>query len=253
MLLPCTRRALQKNYERVCQELEDARSSMLAGNGREAELKRLMEEELEREKEKRIAGLQQQGMKRLMNQGLARGWSAWHGMWSEKVRKKNMLKQAGARLIKPKLAAAYKHWMKDWEIVLGAQAHMTQEQRILAEAEERTRIMNEMQAELNKVTKELAAAREAIASGNADEYERMRAMQEELEREKEKRVAALQQQGVKRLMNQGLARGWSAWQGMWDEKVRKSRCCQLCELRQVTRLRKPDANFSGNGGGAQSD
>ena len=226
---------LQKNYERVCQELEDARSSMLAGNGREAELKRLMEEELEREKEKRVAGLQQQGMKRLMNQGLARGWSAWHGMWSEKVRKKNMLKQAGARLIKPKLAAAYKHWMKDWEIVLGAQAHMTQEQRILAEAEERTRIMNEMQAELNKVTKELAAAREAIASGNADEYERMRAMQEELEREKEKRVAALQQQGVKRLMNQGLARGWSAWQGMWDEKVRKKNL-----LKQAgARLTKP--------------
>ena len=73
-------------------------------------MRRRMEEELEREKEKRVQHLGQQGLKRMMNQKLSMGWTAWHGMWSEQVRQRNLLKQAGARLTKPKLIASYAHW-----------------------------------------------------------------------------------------------------------------------------------------------
>ena len=49
------------------------------------------------------------------------------------------------------------------------------------------------------------------AEGLSQFLSRDRQKAQELAREKEKRVAHLQQMGMKRLMNQGLARGWTAW------------------------------------------
>ena len=121
---------LQKQVNQLTRELKEARDAMLSGNGRAAEMQRLMEEELEREKEKRVAHLGEMGVKRLMNQGLARGWSAWHEVWAEKVRKRNLLKQAGARLTKPKLVKSYAHWRRDWEVEMQLNGLMTQEQKL---------------------------------------------------------------------------------------------------------------------------
>ena len=59
--------------------------------------------------------LQQLGLKRLKNQAIARGWSAWHGTWYEITRKRRLMKQAGAYLLKPKLISADGTWRHDWE------------------------------------------------------------------------------------------------------------------------------------------
>ena len=48
----------------------------------------------------------------------------------------------------------------------------------------------------------------------------------ELEREKEKRVAHLQQLGVRRLMQQGLARGWAAWPACTPSSVGAADACE---------------------------
>ncbi|KOO28483.1 hypothetical protein Ctob_008807, partial [Chrysochromulina tobinii] len=53
-----------------------------------------MAKELEAEKEKRVAHLQQLGVKRLRNQSIARAWSAWHGTWFEVTRKRRLMRQA---------------------------------------------------------------------------------------------------------------------------------------------------------------
>ena len=123
----------------------------------DARMKKQLVEELEREKEKRVAGLQQQGLKRLRNQGLARGWSAWHGKWAERVRKLRVMKQAGGWLTKPKLIAAYSSWRRDWESEMLHEKHMTHEQRIAAEVAKRA----ELQTLLEDVTKQLAEAQAA--------------------------------------------------------------------------------------------
>ena len=73
-----------------------------------------MEEQLEAEKEKRVAHLQQSAARRIANAGIASGFSAWQEQWEEAARQKRMLAAAGARLARPALAAALAGWVADW-------------------------------------------------------------------------------------------------------------------------------------------
>merc|ERR1719506_2398045 len=97
-----------------------------------------MSASLEQEREKRVAHLQQVAARRIGQMGLARGWSGWHGMWEEKKRRENMLRAAGARLRRPKLAASLAHWKHDWDAervaALEAAAASTLEGRLAAQA-----------------------------------------------------------------------------------------------------------------------
>ena len=81
-------------------------------------LRREMNEQLEAEKEKRVAHLQQQAMRRIANAGLASGFGAWQEQWEEAARQKRMLAAAGARLRRPALAASLSHWSNDWQYEL---------------------------------------------------------------------------------------------------------------------------------------
>ena len=66
------------------------------------------------EKERRIEQLYAKSAKRMGNQGILRGWGAWREVYEDLVAKKQMLASAGARLLRPKLAASYAHWMREW-------------------------------------------------------------------------------------------------------------------------------------------
>ena len=212
---------LKQELDKVKAELQAARDAMLAGKGHEAEMRRVMEEQVEKEREKRIEALGTQGLKRLVNQKLAIGWSAWHDMWFEYRRQRNLLKQAGVRMTKPKLSAAYAHWNRDWRTLQASRAAMTAEQRLATEAGERAQLMAELQKQVDKLSGELQAARTAMIAGKGQEAETQRLLQEQLEKEKEKRVEALGQQGLKRIMNQKLAMGWAAWHDMWAANVKQ--------------------------------
>ena len=212
---------LKQELDKVKAELQAARDAMLAGKGHEAEMRRVMEEQVEKEREKRIEALGTQGLKRLVNQKLAIGWSAWHDMWFEYRRQRNLLKQAGVRMTKPKLSAAYAHWNRDWRTLQASRAAMTAEQRLATEAGERAQLMAELQKQVDKLSGELQAARTAMIAGKGQEAETQRLLQEQLEKEKEKRVEALGQQGLKRIMNQKLAMGWAVWHDMWATNVKQ--------------------------------
>ena len=80
---------LQKELQEVKMQLMVAREAMLAGNGKEAELKRQMEAQLEEERIKRVEHLANVGLRRIFQQSLARGWSAWLEMYQE-TQHKNM-------------------------------------------------------------------------------------------------------------------------------------------------------------------
>ena len=223
--------AVEVELEQVRSELKKAREDMLAGRGMEAERERLMQEELEREREKRVAHLQQIGVRRLMQQGLARGWTAWLEVYEDYVHKKRMLKTAASRLSKPKLVASFVKWQRDWEAEEAAKGRMTQEQRV-ADAEA-SRAAAE--AEAAKLRDELAKARDDMLAGRGQEAERERLLQEQLAAEREKRVAHLQQLGVRRLMQQGLARGWTAWLDIYLDYQHKKRMLKTA----ASRLAKP--------------
>ena len=208
---------LRRELKQALDDLNKARGEMLSGRGAEEERKRLLEEQLEAEREKRVAHLGQVGIRRLMQQGLARGWTAWHDMYAEKLRQRRLLKQAGNRLTRPKLSASYVHWRKGWEIEVSMNKSMTHEELLAAEVA----ASDAMRLELNKLKKELEKARANMMAGRGKEAELQRRMEEELEAEKEKRVAHLGQMGVRRLMQQGLARGWTAWHDQYADAIRQ--------------------------------
>ena len=66
----------------------------------------------EREKEARVEALHKKAARRIQNQGIMRGWSTWQEQWEERARERRMLASAGARLLRPKLAASLAAWHK---------------------------------------------------------------------------------------------------------------------------------------------
>ena len=76
---------------------------------------RQMEERLAAEHEKRVQYLQQSAVRRILQAGLARGWSAWEDLYLERRRERQLLQQSAARLARPALAACLAHWVRDWE------------------------------------------------------------------------------------------------------------------------------------------
>ena len=201
------------------------------GNGQEAERERLLQEQLAAEREKRVAHLQQLGVRRLMQQGLARGWTAWLDIYLDYQHKKRMLKTAASRLSKPKLVASFVKWQRDWEAEEAAKATMSHEQR-LADANARA---STAEAENEKLQAELAKAREAMLAGVGLEAERERLAQEELEREREKRVQHLAHVGLRRIAHMALARGWTAWLDIYLDYQHKKRMLKTA----ASRLSKP--------------
>ena len=308
-------------------ELGEAREAMAAGHGQEVELRRKMEERLQEEKRRRVEHLQALGVRRLLHAALARGWTAWCRMWTERVRKRNLLKHAGMRLMRPRVVTAYRLWLRDFEIEHAAASKRTTVQELRKEVAHRQRVQAEV-AELLKalgnagqavlderarsighlqrmslhrmmhgaltrawatwlelasrrqrqqrlirqaigrlarpklmavyqawmtdwsdaeaarrgarlleersaatsaaemimaLQAELGEARGAMAAGRGQEVELRRRMEEELSREKELRVEHLKQIATRRILRGALARGWSAWQGQWEEDRRIGR------------------------------
>merc|ERR1740133_636700 len=54
-------------------------------------------------------------MKRICNQGVMRGFSAWSEQYLQHARHQRLLAAAGARLMRPALSASVSHWRNDWE------------------------------------------------------------------------------------------------------------------------------------------
>ena len=75
--------------------------------------------------------------RRIGQQGLSRGWTAWQELYDEQVAQRQMLASAGARLLRPKLAASIAHWRAHWEAA--ARTAMAEAAEVLRAAEERKR------------------------------------------------------------------------------------------------------------------
>jgi hypothetical protein len=189
------------------------------------------EEQLEAEKEKRVAHLQQSAARRIANAGIASGFSAWQEQWEEVNRKRRMLAAAGARLARPALAAAVAGWVGDWRAAELEKVEAGRRQLLSGTAQREA----ELQAEVNALVGELAAARVTMAAERAKLQTDMAAdlatsgaahaeqMAEHLEAEKEKRVAHLQKQAMRRIANAGIASGFTTWQEQWEEQARQKR------------------------------
>ena len=214
--------ALPAQVTALRSELDRARAAALAGVGKEEELRRLAEEKAAKEKEARVEHLGQMAARRLGKKELSAGFETWAEAYWEAVRRRNMLKQAGARLTRPKLIASYVLWRRDWEAAAAARAAAlaaaTQSDRLAAEGAR----ASHAEAELARLRLELDRARQALAeAGNEDELRRQ--MEEKAAEEKEARVEHLGQMAARRLGKKELASGWETWADAYWEDVRRRR------------------------------
>ena len=158
-----------------------------------AEAGRALTAQLEAEREKRVAAVQQQALRRIQQIGLSKGWSAWHELWEERVRQRNMLRQAGARLTRPALACTFHEWRDDYQEEARARIAAALEAKHKQEMEEQEAKAREMGDELQKARLETARVellkvaledeRKALKERMKDDKERMKAVLREQEAE----------------------------------------------------------------------
>jgi hypothetical protein len=177
--------------------------------------------------ERRIEHLQGIAARRIGQRGLSRGWSAWRDAWEERRRQRQTLASSGARLLRPKLAASFGGWRHEWEVSQAADEVRAHEILLSRQVE----LRDSLELQLAAVQAELEAANKAVEEEHNAMKRRFLAdalLKEEaaatqlalsLEEEREKRVNHLQRVAARRIGQQGLSRGWTAWQELYDEQV----------------------------------
>ena len=182
------------------------------------EADRRMESALQTEADRRVDELQRLAARRLSQLGLARAFGGWAAAWEEGAAHRRTMRQVGARLLQPRLAACVAAWRRDWE-----QERVRAERAALAARAARS--LGEQRAalddEIARLRSELAAERDASDAARAEEWERREAAGREREEEHERRVDHLQGVAVRRLGQVGLARGWGAWLDMHVRHTRQ--------------------------------
>eukprot|EP00966_Prymnesium_polylepis_P108392 2509067-Prymnesium_polylepis.1 len=163
--------------------------------------------QLEAEREKRIEQIGSQGMRRIMQKELAAGWQGWHDMYTAAVRKRNLLKAAGARLSKPKLTAAFKQWFHDWDDVEKERLALGYKKLQSEQGSKQAKL----EKEVDSLRNELAAAQKQIAEGTSSKDALAEQMAAQLEDERDKRIEQIGSQGMRRIMQKELASGWQSW------------------------------------------
>jgi hypothetical protein len=193
-----------------------------------ANLKAQMEEQAAvqatKEKEARVELLRRQVARRVMNSGLANGFSAWHDLWSAKTWAINRLREVGNRLRAPEKAIAFQRIAEAAEAARHAKQlrSLAEEQaglqgQALSLAEQLAAVTAACEERLVQMEEEKKLALERLRielTGNAEEVMKLRA-----EQEKEARVELLRRQVGRRMLHQGLANGWSAWHELWSAKT----------------------------------
>ena len=139
--------------------------------------------------------MQRIASRRIVQQGLAKGWNSWSELYFEQKREKQLLRQAAARLAKPQLVKCFSVWFADWEEVEATRRHKAEQERINKESKR-------LQAEAK------AAKEEAQLNIQAAENAR-RDLERKEEEERQKRIAHLARMATRRMTQQEILRGWT--------------------------------------------
>eukprot|EP00966_Prymnesium_polylepis_P171232 3958438-Prymnesium_polylepis.1 len=95
-------------------QLDEAHAQLAAErDGRSADWEAQVEEarrKQEEDKARRVAAMQGKVARRLQNQGIVRGWTAWHELFLEGVRHRQLLRGASSRLMRPQLSSTFHFW-----------------------------------------------------------------------------------------------------------------------------------------------
>jgi Ca2+-binding EF-hand superfamily protein len=239
----------EKRFQTVVKERDELRARLDQAGGDLEAKQRAHQEELQRQREQRVKHLSEMIARRILKKDLARGWTAWHGMWEERVTAKRRLQAAAARMKNPALANFFGMWAS-----YSIEARHNKSERLHQQNEamlgqgvaelraELAQVRSESADEINALTRERDKLRELLGQAGGDLEAKQRAHQEELDRQKKLRVKQLTEMIARRILKKDQARGWTAWHGMWEERVIFKRRL----LAATSRMKSPElANFFG--------
>ena len=195
----------------------------------------------EKDKEARVELLRRQIARRMMNQGLVRGWTAWHERWSAKVYALNRLRQVANRLKSPAMAIAFEEWQSQWQEIVDERERARVAGEVDALNDSRTNLQKTLDTLREEFERKLVAAEEekrvalerlrVELTGTAAEKEKMIEQQQ-----REERIELVRRQMVRRIMNRDISLGFTAWQEVWQAKVYAMKRLREC----ANRLKSPD-------------
>ena len=212
----------------------------------------LLESEMDRqmgeEQERRVLRVTEQAARRLRQQGLSRGWQAWHSQYTQRVKRRRQFRGAAMRLMRPGQSHCLAHWRAMWlagAAELRAQLRSNEKEAVqagIAQLQAELRAVREAAAHAAKAAaklldterREAAAQLEAteLASGRdlrdveraareagREEADGARAaqgahavmMEERLEAEREARVEHIGLMAARRLGQQSVIKAWESW------------------------------------------
>ena len=211
----------------------------------EESTRRLLEQQEAAERERRVELLGKQAGRRLLHEGLRRGFTAWRDQHEARARAMASLQTTARRLRNRVVWSAWSGWA---EYVSARRAAIEIEQLKAAgtplalevgELRERVAELNRLlQSQADEAEAERLAAleRQRIElSGTLEEREALRK-----EEGKAERIELLRRQVVRRMKFGGLTHGWNAWC-----ELAQARSYALGRLREISnRLRKPELSFA---------
>ena len=134
------RKQMAGELVKLKKQLSEAREAAQAAEARDAESQRLLLATAEMDRDHKA--LQRAAARHILQQGLARGFNAWAELHFAQKRNAQLLKQYVRRMMRPKLAACFSDWWRDWQArqaklaVLGAQGVQQETERERRQLEE---------------------------------------------------------------------------------------------------------------------
>ena len=239
--------AMEQEHRRLTNEVASLRQQ-LQGNTHsaehEADLERKLAEQAEAERQERVEHLRRQAVRKVFKQGLSKGFNAWFAMFTDRKHKKQLLNHAAGRLCRPKLASGFHEWKAMCAENSQASVREKEKEELKAEVRKRKALEKEVESLKAEFQAELQAELyKAVSAAEAERKEQERKWTEEaarLELEKAKAVrdakhTLIHEQALRRISQQGIAKGFAAWKDTFLERQRQRQLVQ----RASARLSKP--------------
>ena len=126
--------------------------------------------------------------------------------------------------MKPQIAASFTHWRTDWQTEMLLE--LEKGQRLLKRDKETG--VYQLQKEIEQMKADHAAELKELefrlsSSALTKEEQHRKALAQQLEEQKEKRIEHIQERAVHRLGRKDLSRGWQGWFDSYEEKQRHKR------------------------------
>jgi hypothetical protein len=169
------------------------------------------------EKERRLNRMREQIVRRMMNQGVIRGWQSWVESWEARRFALTCQRRAQVHIERCSLRGAVREWWHHSQSLRQAKlnrAEAEMERYRGLEAE-----LSEARSRLHAAESERTQLRERVAELSGDAEQAQQALVERQEKEREERIELLHRQSLRKLLAPGLSVGFGAWVELWEART----------------------------------